>query len=196
MKKIFLIAVAVILLSGTIAAQSGKKTEMYVQPTFGFGVAYNNYNAFGLDAGLDIVFKVWESNKKAGGKMFAGIDTGFQYWIPTKDIGFYSKRHHIFTMPVTGYFSYEFKINAGPLAYAGPFITFGISFDIEHTVYEDDAVEDSGVKQTATSFYPNFANSFGGTLVFTNGWVFKQSFAWSSVNYYWGMFLLEAGYRF
>lgn len=195
MKKIFLAAVAVILLSGTLAAQSGKKTEMYVQPTFGFGLAYNNYNAFGLDAGLDIVFKVWENNKKAGGKMFAGIDTGFQYWIPTKDIdiniGNSEKKYHVFTMPVTGYFSYEFKINAGPLAYAGPFITFGVSFDIRHEIKKVD-----NQTTTETDFYPNFANSFGGTLVFTNGWVFKQSFAWSSVNYYWGMFLLEAGYRF
>jgi len=94
-------------------------------------------------------------------------------------------------MPATGYFSYEFKINAGPLAYAGPFISFGISFDVDHAVYEDDSI-----KKTKTDFHPDFATSFGGTLVFTNNWIFKQSFAWSSVNYYWGAFLLEAGYRF
>ncbi|HNW83013.1 MAG TPA: hypothetical protein PKG52_09000 [bacterium] len=190
MKKIFLIAAAVILLTSGLVAQNGKKVEMYVQPTFGFGLAFDNYNAFGLDAGIDIVFKVWENNKKAAGKMFAGIDTGFQYWVPTKSIGIYSRKHHIFTMPVTGYFSYEFKVNAGALAYAGPFITFGISFDVDHTVYEKDR------SHADTDFYPDFANSFGGSLVFTNGWVFKQSFAWSSANYYFGMFLLEAGYRF
>jgi hypothetical protein len=190
MKKLMFVAALVLILSGNAYAQNSKKLEMYVAPTFGMGFAFNNHNSVGLSAGIDVVFKVWENNKKAPGKMFAGIDTGFQYWFPTISRSIYGWQRHYFTMPVTGYFSYEFKVNAGPLAYAGPFFAMGISFDIEHEENND------AVTKSKTTFYPDFASAFGGTLVFSNNWMVKQSFAWSTIGLGWSSFIIEAGYRF
>jgi len=189
MKRLMFIAVLFLILSGNVYAQNSKKLEMYVAPTFGVGFNFDAYNAVGLLAGVDVIFKVWENNKKAPGKMFAGFDTGFEYWLPTRTDGLYtSYKRHFFDWPVLGYFSYEFKLNAGPLAYAGPYIGMGVGLVLEHETW-DRAGEN-------TSFYATFAGVFGGHLVFTNNWALKQGFTWGAGARGWGSFNLEAEYRF
>jgi len=189
MKKQFMILIFVLLSAAALSAQSAKKVEMYVAPTFGMGFNFDSYNAVGLLAGVDVIFKVWENKKKASGKMFAGIDTGFEYWIPTRSDGFYTNyKSHIIDFPVTGYFSYEFKLDAGPLAYAGPFFCAGVGFVLEHEVWERLSNE--------TNFFVTFAGAFGGHLVFKNNWALKQSFTWGAGAFGRGSFNLEAEYRF
>ncbi len=186
MKKIFFTFSAILFFGSVLCA-----TEMYVQPKVGLGFSYHSYNALGLSGGLDFAWKVWENDRKAPGKMYAGADLGFQYWMPTRvyrSIVYDKWRRHMMTAPVKGYFSYEFKVDAGPLVYAGPFYTAGVSFDIEHHTYEHVSNE--------TSFGPSFSSSFGGTLVFHNNWVLKQTFAWGFGRYGWNSFIIEAGYRF
>lgn len=162
------------------------KPEMYVAPTFGMGFSFDTHNTVGFLAGLDIVWKVWENNRKASGKMFAGIDTGFEYWFPTSN--YFNFKRHVLDWPVTGYFSYEFKVKAGPLRYIGPFIAMGIGLNLEHDDYAN--------RSNQTAFFPSFAGAFGGSLVFANNWGVKQSFTWGVGNRGWGSFNVEASYRF
>jgi len=191
MKKLMFAAVFVLILSGNVYAQGSKKIEMYVAPTFGMGFNFDAYNAVGLLAGVDVIFKVWENNKKAPGKMFAGFDTGFEYWIPTRSTGIYTNyKTHYLDWPVTGYFSYEFKVDAGPLAYAGPFFTAGVGFAVVIDDWDSRAIDNN------TDFFVVFSGSFGGHLVFTNNWALKQSFTWGGGALGWGSFNLEAEYRF
>lgn len=189
MNKMMLVIVFIVFFCAGLSAQETKKIEMYVAPTFGMGFSFDSYNAVGALAGVDIIFKVWENKKKAPGKMFAGIDTGFEYWIPTRSTGHYtSYRTHYFDWPVTGYFSYEFKVDSGPLAYVGPYIGAGIGLVLEHNV-KDGAGSDN-------HFFVTFAGAFGGHLVFKNNWALKQSFTWGAGARGWGSFNLEAEYRF
>lgn len=189
MKLKHLLFAVFLLFTFTICAEY-KKPEMYVAPTFGIGFSYDSYNAIGFLAGLDIVWKVWENNRKAPGRMLAGIDTGFEYWLPTRSTGIYTnyKRHYL-DWPVTGYFSYEFKVNAGPLTHVGPYLGMGLGFCLEHEVWDN-------INKKDTTFFAAFAGAFGGSLVFANNWVVKQSFTWGAGARGWGSFNIEASYRF
>jgi hypothetical protein len=191
MKKQFMILIFVLLSAAALSAQGAKKVEMYVAPTFGMGFNFDSYNAIGLLAGVDVIFKVWENRKKAPGKMFAGVDTGFEYWIPTRSTGFYTNyKSHYLDWPVAGYFSYEFKVDAGPLAYAGPFFTAGVGFAVVIDDWDSRAVDNK------TDFFVVYSGAFGGHLVFKNNWALKQSFTWGAGALGWGSFNLEAEYRF
>jgi hypothetical protein len=185
MKKNIFTFSLVMFLSSVLCA-----TEMYVQPKVGLGVSYYSYNALGLSGGLDFAWKVWENDRKAPGKMYAGADLGFQYWLPTRAYKrvYGEWRRHMMTTPVKGYFSYEFKLDKGPLSYAGPFFTAGVSFDVQYDTYKNSSND--------VSFGASFATAFGGTLVFNNNWVLKQTFAWGAGLYGWNSFIIEAGYRF
>ncbi len=185
MKKKTLILAVTIFFTGMLSAKS-----MYVQPNFGVGFSYNRYNAVGVSGGMDMVWKVWEHDKKAAGTIYVGGSTGLRYWFPTSSQWTYTT-HHVFTIPALAYGSYEFKVNAGPLSHVGPFFSPGVSFNISHR-RADSA--------TNTYFSVRFNPSFGGILVFNSNWILKQTFSWG-VNPYGlsgtaGGFIIEAGYRF
>jgi len=182
MKKIIFTVSAVLFYCGILSGSG-----MYVQPDFGMGFSYNSYNAVGFSGGLDIVWKVWEHDKKAAGRIYAGGNTGLRYWLPTRQRYVLWDTRHVFSIPLTSYGSYEFKVNAGPLSYAGPFFAPGISFNLFHR--RTDNI-------TETDFFVNFNPSFGGILVFNNNWILKQTFSWGAGPGGWDAFIIEAGYRF
>ncbi|MGI6395273.1 MAG: hypothetical protein ACOX2F_11205 [bacterium] len=194
MKKWLAFLIFFLFFTGNICAEEGKKLEMYVAPTFGLGLGFNSYNAIGALAGADIIFKVWENNEEAPGKMFSGINVGFEYWAPTRSDGFYTAyKRHYFDIPVTGYFSYEFEVNSGVLKYAGPYIAMGFALVVNYEAWESGSGENVS---SNVRFFAAFAGSLGGQLLFKNNWAFKFGFGWGAGSRNWGSFNLLAEYRF
>ena len=204
MKK-FLVFAALFCCTFGLFAELG-----YWQPTLGLGTAFSVEdpdNQFGISLGADVDWKVWEkATTKAhdgSGKMYAGLDLAFEYWVPTHGT---DTKWHIMKLPVQGNFAYEFDTTqmkgAGPLKAVGPWISMGVSLDFG-AFGGDHASEANDNADTADKIRASFVWGLGASLVFEGNWILKGGFGGNAGNghhhWHWNTdshFMAEVAYRF
>ena len=193
MKKIFIIMSLLFILTSFLSAQEQNEKKYYIQPVFGVGIsAPLMHNVIGFTTGFDTGFKVWHNNGRAPGNMFIGISTGFQYLVPviTGDV----EDSHIFSLPLSGYFAYEFKVaNEKALRFFGLFLKVGIVFN---TFYN---IETWGSDYRYVTYGPAFLSGLGMIYVFKNYWTFSPVYTFQTEGagrFFFGELTFEVGYRF
>ncbi len=209
MKKLLVLA-AVLCCTFGLFAEIGDPTPEIIQPTFGIGAAFsteNPDNQFGISVGADVDWKVWEKATShahdGSGKMYAGLDLAFEYWVPTQDG---DMKWHIMKLPLQGNFAYEFdtsKMNgAGPLQAVGPWISMGVSIDFG-AAGGDGASDYNDALDTEDKVRASFVWGLGASLAFEGNWVLKAGFGGnaggSHHGWHWNNdshFMAEAAYRF
>ncbi len=207
MKKLLVFAALLCCTFGLFAAELG-----YIQPTLGLGPAFSTVdpdNQFGISVGADVDWKVWEKATThahdGSGKMYAGLDLAFEYWIPTQDSDLHQK-WHIMKLPLQGNFAYEFDTTqmagAGPLQAVGPWISMGVSLDFG-AASGDGASDYNKNLDTADKFRASFVWGLGASLAFEGNWVLKAGFGGNAGNnhhgWHWNSdehFMAEVAYRF
>lgn len=187
MKK-FLAAAAVLLCTLGLFAKIGDPKPEIIELTFGIGAGFEEGNQFGITVGADVDWNVWEkATTKAhdgSGKMYAGLDLAFEYWVPTSD----GNELHWLNIPLQGNFYYEFNTTkmqgAGPLIGVGPWYSMGIGLNILAWDGESD-------------FEASFAWGIGAQLAFKGNWALKAGFGGDAGDH-WDRshFMAEAAYRF
>lgn len=184
-------------------SNSGSESkDFYIQPTFGIGAAFSDWdpdNQFGISVGVDFVWSVWKNDAAAAGDLYVGGDVAFEYWVPTHDG---DTKWHIMKLPLQAYVSYEFEINAGPLLAAGPWTTMGLSLDFG-AFGGDYASEANDHTDSSDKVRASFVWGLGGTLAFEGNWALKAGFGGnaggSHHGWHWNTdshFMAEAAYRF
>ena len=188
MKKFLVLAAVLCCTFALFGAKLG-----YIQPTFGIGANFYHDNQFGITVGADVDWEVWEKASGGGaGKMYAGLDLAFQYWVPTHDGGEGNWKWHQMRLPLQGNFAYEFKVNAGPLEYVGPWYSMGVSLDF-------GAMSGDGAKEIndhTDHFKASFVYGIGASLAFTGNWALKAGFGGNHGPWWDDYFMVEAAYRF
>lgn len=181
---------------------NSESRSFYIQPTFGIGAAFSDWdpdNQFGISVGVDFVWSVWRNDAAAAGDLYVGGDVAFEYWVPTHDG---DTKWHIMKLPLQAYVSYEFEINAGPLLAAGPWTTMGLSLDFG-AFGGDYASEANDDTDSSDKVRASFVWGLGGTLAFEGNWALKAGFGGNAGGghrgWHWNTdshFMVEAAYRF
>ena len=199
MKK-FLVLAALLCCTFALFAKFGDPTPAIIQPTFGVGFNFYHENQVGITVGADVDWNVWEkATTKAhdgSGKMYAGLDLAFEYWIPTHQNDAGDWKWHMMRLPLQGNFMYEFDTTqmqgAGPLIAVGPWYSMGVSLDFA-------AASGDGAKEWndhADHFKASFVWGLGASLAFKGNWVLKAGFGGNAGPWWDEHFMAEAAYRF
>ena len=196
MKKMLVLA-AILCCTFGLFAKFGDPKPAIIQPTFGLGLNFYHDNQVGITVGADVDWNVWEkATTKAhdgSGKMYAGLDLAFEYWIPTHDG---DTKWHQMRLPLQGNFMYEFdttKMNgAGPLEAVGPWYSMGVSLDFG--AFGGDAAKE--LNDHADHFKASFVWGLGASLAFKGNWVLKAGFGGNAGPWWDEHFMAEAAYRF
>ena len=200
---------------GNYGAGSEAKS-FYIQPNFGIGAAFYSYggyseygyklidnylgNQFGITVGADVVWSVWQNNDVAAGNLYVGADLAFEYWVPTKH-KYDVDPVHVMRLPLQAYVSYEFDVDAGPLAAIGPYFSAGIGLNF--VSFNKDQLEYTMFGEKSKKFQATFRWGLGGSIAFSSNLALKvgfggdagsaqKTFNWNNNSF----FMLEAGYRF
>lgn len=211
MKKFLVTALMLLCTTGLFATDWG-----YIQPTLGIGGAFFDYggydisdliyskdylgNQFGITAGADIMWNLWNNKGTAEGDLYVGADLAFEYWVPTEH-KHDSKPVHVMRLPIQANIAYEFKVNAGPLQAAGPYFSTGIGLNF---VAVDSSMKRTLIEEKVDKFKATWRWGLGGSLAFASNWSFKaefggDAFGSSQKSFNWNnnsFFMIQAGYRF
>ena len=209
MKKLLVFAVVICCTFG-LFAKFGDPKPAIIQPTFGVGPAFSTEdpeNQFGISVGADVDWNVWEkATTKAhdgSGKMYAGLDLAFEYWVPTHDG---DTKWHIMRLPLQGNFMYEFDTSkmegAGPLKAVGPWMSMGVSLDFG-AFGGDGAKALNDNTDNEDKVRASFVWGIGASLAFEGNWVLKGGFGGNAGGghhgWHWNTdshFMAEVAYRF
>ncbi len=205
MKK-FLVLAAVLCCTFGLFAKIGDPTPAIIQPTLGIGPAFSTIdpdNQFGISVGADIDWNVWEKATShahdGSGKMYAGLDLAFEYWVPTQEG---DTKWHIMKLPLQGNFMYEFDTTqmegAGPLIAVGPWYSMGVSIDFGAAGGEGANDINKNLK-SSDKVTASFVWGLGASLAFEGNWVLKAGFGGNAGGKSWDWdnhFMAEVAYRF
>ena len=192
MKKLMVLA-AVLCYTFGLFAKIGDPAPELIQLTLGLGADFDGWNQLGISVGADVDWNVWEKATThahdGSGKMYAGLDLAFQYWVPTH------KHHktHLMNLPIQGNFMYLFDTTqmqgAGPLEAVGPWYSMGVSVDFA-------ASSDKNINKDMDHVDASFVWGIGAQLNFKGNWGLKAGFGGNAHDGHRDYFMAEAAYRF
>ena len=201
MKKLLVLA-AVLCCTFGLFAKIGDPQPELIQLTLGLGTNFYDSNIPGISVGADIDWNVWEKATShahdGSGKMYAGLDLAFEYWLPTEKIKPEDVTRHEMRLPIQGNFMYLFDTTqmqgAGPLIAVGPWYSMGVSIDFQAAAGKKDNVK--AWNKVHDNVNASFAYGIGAQLSFNNSWGLKAGFGGNAGPFWAHHFMAEAAYRF
>ena len=190
-------------LDETVTTITMPEKDFNAQLKFGFGVDFTSFNGsdyntdriyfnnqFGLSAGLDLNWKIFQQPEGEGaGEFFLGAGFSFQYWVPTTRLdpeltksGAEATMHYM-RLPVTLNISYDFKVDTGTLKRVGP--VFSIGFNNNFFFFDYPSSEMSSDSDYGINYDETFGNinhwkisgtwAMGLNFLFENNWLLRTS---------------------